>query len=418
MKNKINDYNYEIQNYEYNEYRANVNIFNITLIGISFSILGYWIYLFNKYEIDDKYKSEEKDFNDIMEKYNPVLAACIVDERQIISNDIVAVLLTLVNKKVIFMSSYKDINDKYSYIFEKNEKYNKIDDLSELEKYIFNMFFKSQNKFELTEKIKELSDRLLMKTNVRKINNIVKRDLKKIGIGEKKVPNKILNINNILFIFILAISFVNIAFNVNLNHMETYGEAIEIELGEIFGYVFHVLPIFLFLFLTIAVKYLINGLGFLNKITHRFIKNQYLIILSSYIIFSFINIILSIIIFEELYIILNIILFLISVLVILTDDLMRSNPYYLIRDYAVLRALKDSLENGSLLNEKDLKDVVLWEKYLTYAITFNITIVKKYLKHVPNIQIDIGELNMINKSIGDVYDNLYKINSGENNYNL
>ena len=56
----------------------------------------------------------------------------------------------------------------------------------------------------------------------------------------------------------------------------------------------------------------------------------------------------------------------------LTDNLMLKNDAVVIEDYSKLNALKYKIENYAMMQDKEIKETVLWESYLTYAISFGI----------------------------------------------
>ena len=71
----------------------------------------------------------------------------------------------------------------------------------------------------------------------------------------------------------------------------------------------------------------------------------------------------------------------ISAIIAFTDSLMLKNDYKMIEYYSKLHALKEKVQN-TLLYEKDVEHIEIWDKYLTYAISFGIT--KKIQKSTIN----------------------------------
>ena len=69
----------------------------------------------------------------MFEKYNPLIAGCIQGNREILSRDILAVILGLINKKIIkleFLTNSTQTKDAYKYYIEKNpEKENEMDEI-------------------------------------------------------------------------------------------------------------------------------------------------------------------------------------------------------------------------------------------------------------------------------------------------
>ena len=50
----------------------------------------------------------------------------------------------------------------------------------------------------------------------------------------------------------------------------------------------------------------------------------------------------------------------VSTLIILTDDLMMKNDPIIAEDYSRLNALKYKIENYSMMQNRDVKEIVLW----------------------------------------------------------
>ena len=93
----------------------------------------------------------------------------------------------------------------------------------------------------------------------------------------------------------------------------------------------------------------------------------------------------------------------ISLLIITTDNLMSRHDVKIYKTFLNLKMIQDKLENGSLLNEKKISDVILWEKYLTFAVALGITNVSEYTNGL-EIQDDINDfLLQTNEFISNYY---------------
>ena len=86
---------------------------NILIIVAIPCLLTYWIILFWKYDKEDEcdisYYIEEEE---LFKKYNPLLAGCFLQERIVMSRDLIAVILNLVNKGIIELEVLQDKESK------------------------------------------------------------------------------------------------------------------------------------------------------------------------------------------------------------------------------------------------------------------------------------------------------------------
>ena len=73
---------------------------------------------------------------------------------------------------------------------------------------------------------------------------------------------------------------------------------------------------------------------------------------------------------------------------------MLKNDTKVLQDYYSLKALEDKIQNYSLLEEKNIEHIKIWNQYLTYAISFGIP--EKITKQIKKIYPDdvlLQELN-------------------------
>lgn len=98
----------------------------------------------------------------------------------------------------------------------------------------------------------------------------------------------------------------------------------------------------------------------------------------------------------------------VTILIVITDDLMLKNNVNMIEDYSRLNCLKEKLEN-TLLNEKDIGQIYLWNEYLAYAVSFGIG--KKIIDKISGIYTDNDLLNYVvnNNEMLDYIENDYRI---------
>lgn len=87
----------------------------------------------------------------------------------------------------------------------------------------------------------------------------------------------------------------------------------------------------------------------------------------STIVFLGIIIIITAIFIPAKFLIADEILICIATILVLTDNLMLKNDAIMIEDYSKLNTLKKKIEDYTLLKDKNIEYVQLWEKYLCYA---------------------------------------------------
>ena len=125
--------------YENNEKKNN---FTKTVLIFAIILFAYWVILLFVYEKDKKYRTSYTDEDELFKKYNPLIAGCIQGSREILARDIIAVILNLIDKKLIKMEIMPSVreNEPYSYILLKpnSEDEKKMD---EIEKYICGWIF-------------------------------------------------------------------------------------------------------------------------------------------------------------------------------------------------------------------------------------------------------------------------------------
>ena len=80
---------------------------NVIIIVVSAILLVYWITLLLLYEREQVsgYKIVEDD--KLFEKYNPMIAACIAQNRNVMCRDVIAVVLNLIHKEKYILELYR-----------------------------------------------------------------------------------------------------------------------------------------------------------------------------------------------------------------------------------------------------------------------------------------------------------------------
>lgn len=381
------------------------NKFTIGVIIVSAVLLVYWIVLLLIFERENKYNIGDFDENELFNKYNPMLAGCIAGSRDILSRDIIAVILNLIEKKNIHLElkeTTEDGNDYYRYyISEVPEKEKEMD---EIEEYVYNWIFKfSRGKVDLQSRLEELGQEQDATIYFKELNTKVKKKLNSMGANESKVPLIIRMLN----IGILIASILTIIAHIATNKFEVYINNLSMMqmLIILFGISIGMFVIYFIIGIISKIKHKVNRI--VQKITGQKVLIKTLTIFT---IFALI-IILTAIFSPVKYIVADEVLLCIAIILVVTDNLMLKNNKEMEEDYNRLNEIKDKIEYYSLLNEKDIEYIKLWNKYLCYAVSFGIS--KKIIERIDGLYLDdeIKKLTQ-NKEFSDVlvndYDMFYK----------
>lgn len=404
--------------------------------------LLYWIFLLFKYEKDKVLYIEPDDELKVLDKYNPMIAACIAQNRDMHPRDIIAILINLVNKSVLKMDVKKASvdSDKKLYYLERDNSFFKyeqnIHKLDQLEKFVINIFFKDSNKIELASYINSLSEDPNSINKIKSLDKYVSRFLEEIGANKEKAPKLLLLFNNFIFgiicLFILFIVVFNSILRFSSINISTMlnNSNIVMFLVLFVLFLFLALPVFLYLlyFLLLLSSKLITLIRKnIRKLVFKISAKELINVSMEVIIISLLVSIILALTSDSAYILPVTSLFSIGLLIIKTDNLMTKHSKEILKDYFILKALEDKLYNGTF-KEKNIESQIIWNKYLTYAIALGETNVNEYIKHL-NINDDfkdmVNQLSIINyysiystsrdllsiKSMNSFYKSINSINS-------
>ena len=94
------------------------------------------------------------------------------------------------------------------------------------------------------------------------------------------------------------------------------------------------------------------------------------------------------------YIIADEVLICISLIIMLTDNLMMKNSIRMIEDFSKINCFKDKIENYTMMEDRDIEQVTIWGKYLAYAVSFGIA--DKIRKRIKDLSLDDDLLELLN----------------------
>lgn len=335
----------------------------------------YWLVLLIIFEKEDSYEySRQYDDIEILEKYNPMIAGGLVDNRQVLPRDITAVILNLIKKEVINMKMVPNSNenDKETYKYFISENKNSTVQLDEIERYVMNWIFGfyEQEEVELLEKLKEISKRKEFIKNLKKLNKITQTKLNSMGANINKVPLYLQITNIFLVVFSVMLAVVHITNNGLSIHI--YETTLLILLAILLG-VLIILPI-----IALIIHFLLVLVVFIKKLIKskadehsgkQIVTTSVLILISMCFALA-----LTYMFIPDKYICLDVFVIGMSILIVKTDHLMRKHTKKILHDYYALREVKGKIEEYSLIKDKQINYIKLWEDYLIYAVAFGVPI--------------------------------------------
>ena len=348
-------------------------------IGISINFIKKYFYLFNKYEKERKSNFNDKYINYIPNKERKAVEAkYIVDMESSNANDILTVLFDLINRKKVKIDIIHNLSKEgktkieYSLIrLEEKEK-----DLLEYEKDTLDFFFNNKKQINLKERIDKIES---SKKDASKIENIIKKidiECKNKYIETIDVKEKILNVK--LCSILAIISFI-LALVIPSNLLYLYDFKLGVAISEIIKGI-----LLTFIVLSFA---LIPGI--LSAILNKKHENKITFVLLNICMVIIFAIIMFIICYEKSFII-----YLYFCVIIILGNLCGMNLIIkkcerlkeeYIDEKAKFIALKNYINDYSLIKEKEAAHIINWEEYMVYAMAFGIADkVEKELKILYN----------------------------------
>lgn len=398
--NIIDDVNEIEQNISVSVASDEIDIDAIAIIQIIMivGIVIYFIFLYLLYEKDILFPIESVDELKILEEYNPLIAACILKDRNLQPRDIVATLLNLVNKKILKME--RKIKNDGSCIYEisRNGEGNikKIDDI---ELYIYDWFFIEDEKIELVSTLKAFSKSDDTMFKAYRLQQIVDRQLEKLGANRRKVPKKIKRINNIIFGIVSIFIFYSMIDMTVINPIKLFN----ISIGTISNNLIILLLSLLLPLLLLLALYIIQVLSYRKAGINRIIKieiNNFLKFMIPYSVVALLATLIDILLFSGIHFTFNIVLIIGLSAIILSDKLLSSNDKNLVKLASKINMIKNKIE-GRLLKDKAYEKKDMSDRDITYGITLGVS--ESILKKVPAIaETKLFELDIMKKSIKNV----------------
>ena len=365
---------------------------NIIIVTISGMLFVYWLVLLIIYEKEDKCRYTKKDELELLKKYNPMVAACIAQNRNIMGRDIIAVILNLIEKgkfNLRIVPDEKSIDVKYRYMISENKQSKYETDI--IEEYIYNWLFEDVSDFirkkeekeyisindegileiDLIKRIRSFSANEDTYYKIKELKKINQRKLNKSGANMNAVPF-LLKVFNTFCIMLFILLLVG-------NHVVTNGIGLVINnfhvLIIMFALIFliSILPLIYIIALVLLKTIMISYIS-LKEVSEKntgrnLIANSIAIIVSTIVVMAFV-LLLPI----DTYIVYDVLIIGVGFLIIHTDDYMLRHNKEILNDYYNLKEIEEKIKKYSLIEEKNIEYIELWNKYYTYSVALGITL--------------------------------------------
>ena len=349
---------------------------NRVVLAFTILLMIYWLFLLFKFEKEKTVYFECEDDFKTLNKYNPLIAACLADNREVLSRDILAVLVNLINKNIIKLDivpiepdySSIDENKKYKYILTRvKENEGKMDNI---EAYVHGLFFNySYNNgttIRLDEAIEELNKNKDLNFKMQELNSMASKKLNSIGANLRSVPITIRFTNFILLFLSIVLGIFHFTSNTSI---KLYYSSIYLTLLIIAFSIIFALPLIYILFKCFII-FIAYVKRLINKTNENYTGQKIVSTTIAIFLVSFVLMLISYIITKDYVLMMDIFMIGIAALIVKTDHLMSKNHDSILSDYYSLNYIKYKIEEYSLLDEKNLHYITLWENYLAYAISF------------------------------------------------
>lgn len=364
---------------------------NINILVISGVLLIYWIILLIAFEKEESIGYKIVEDEKIFEKYNPMIAACIAQNRGVMCRDIVGVILNLINKEKIKIRIVPDKSIKklgYRYMLSENTESQTRLDMIEKEIYdwIFeeipnfnrgkiNVDYISKNnegivEIDLIKRIRELSNNENTYARIKELNYTVKRRLNIIGANQESVPVFLKFFNNIIIIISILSAVQHITSNgitMSLTNIQV------LYFMFIMIFVITILPI-IYISSLVCFEFIRIYFRTLQQITEGYTGRRLIAKSISIIFATFLLMVIYATLANDFYIIYDILLIGITCLVVFTDDYMLKHDYKILNDYYNLKRIENNISEYSLMKQENIEYLNLWNEYYAYAVAFGIPI--------------------------------------------
>lgn len=362
---------------------------NIIVMVVACIYLVYWIVLLLLFEKEETSGYKIVSDEELLDKYNPLMAACISQNRNVMCRDIIGLILNLIDRKKINLRVVPDENAKvvgYRYMISENTESDLKLDM--IEKEIYDWMFEEIPNFikgsfdydyikkskegiieiDLVKRIKAITESEDTYGRLKELNYNVKKRLQAKGANKESVPPLLKLLNNILII----ISVCLVANHILKNGMDITITDLQIVYAMfIMIFAIVILPV-IYVFSLVCIEFMRVIFRVLHQVTEGYTGRQLIAKSISIALATFIVIAIYAIFAKDYYIIYDIFLLGVTALIIFTDDYMLKHDSQILNDFYNLKRIEKKLEEYSLMKNENIEYMKLWDKYYAYAVAFGI----------------------------------------------
>lgn len=372
--------------------RDSKNRFTIGVMIFALVLVIYWIILMLVFEKDKKYDVTNLDEDEIFSRYNPMVAGCLQGSRDILSRDIIAVILELVNKKIINLEFQKTAEGKENYRYIISRNIEKETEMDPVEKYLHLWLFGFNNHtVDLQKRLEEMPKEGDANVRFRELNRRVKDTLNSVGANQPRVPKGLRIFNDFLLILSIVLIFRHIAYN-----------GLNIYTGNLINLLPFVKLLYMGIiaigsFLYIPIQIVVITRHQISHIVQKVTGQKSVITAISLSILFAVIIGLTIAFVPAKFIVADELLLGICLIIVLTDNLMLKNNPIISEDYSKLNLLKNRIVDYTMMEDRDVEQVKLWGRYLSYGISFGIA--NKIINRIHGLFLDEDLEKLANSNI-------------------
>ena len=358
----ILDKNYEIPKDELKN-KENAKLFKNLYFSVIFLTILNLIIIYIITRIKKHKKTYYRDTDNLID---PVLAEAVIDRKINAKNLIMSVIVEQISKNNIILE-----NDELTLI--------KLDDKSKIKKQIIQLFFIKEGQ---TITIKDISKAFKNSTTIDSIIDLFKNIKKKITKilyssniydEKKKTILKFIRIVSIIFIIAVVLYFTYLLFN----HKFVLSSLIVLLIIGVIVYFVFKKSYLIREFTVLSIPIIYFAIMIFGLIIVSFMPNKA----------NFIS--LTEIIYMGITVLANILIVALSKKHVFTKKGLI--------EYEKIKGLYDYLVDYSLIKERDINSVVIWDKYLVYATAFGITskVTDKFSEELMNVADVLNKINSI-----------------------
>ncbi len=364
------------------------SIFLISSILLTVGLVINFIYLVVKYQKDKMLPIVNISEKELLDKHGAIICSCILQKRNFKPRDIIAVLVSLIQKDEISIELKRtsidgEITNEYCL-----KRTSKNTELSEMEQGVIDIFFSNTDRCVLNYDIKKISRKLDTASLIRKSN----KALENLGVNAVKLPSKVKFRNNLFFILVCIFFILHIVYNFD---KATFFEDIKINFKY---WVIIVIKIDAIVILGAILTKLLTLVveRFINKKFQRKIELNDEVILEIFAKFLLTNCIILIFLMfagNNSFFIADILLMDVAMVLMVCDEMFTGHSIRLRKEYISLKNFEERLETKEIIEYFHIDKLELLKQYIPFLVACNFKKVNmlEYVEKIISVSLDENE---------------------------